>query len=213
MRVIEFTDFCCNYRYKDQSLEYAKVVVEEILPKLQERYLIGKPERSIRNIRSQLHLTFWMYALAHELSGGNFPIDFRNSRVLDLGCGAVNGDENSEGEKVWYEPWFSRALHELGSNSFSTDIRNLEGEVFPYRDKVDLLDPHSLDFLETQSFDYANAGLLFDANDMTSEKAEILKQSLVPQLERILTPAGVLGVRTLNTNPFENDPRKFLFIS
>ncbi len=92
-----------------------------------------------------------------------------------------------------YEPWFSRALLELGASPVGIDIGNLDGEEFEHH-RVDLSQPGALDFLPDKSFDAVNLNGLFSSpqlESMTGEsEVDKMKEELKKQIRRILKADG-----------------------
>jgi len=92
-----------------------------------------------------------------------------------------------------YEPWFSRALLELGAKPVGIDVGNLDGEEFEHH-RVDLSQPGALDFLPDKSFDAVNLNGLFSSpqlESMTGEsEVDKMKEELKKQIRRILKADG-----------------------
>jgi|SRR3989339_451297 len=73
--------------------------------------------------------------------------------MYDLAMNAQSALDNLKSRL--YEPWFCRALLELGAQPIGVDIGSLEGEEFEHY-RTDLSKLGSLDFLPDQSFDGIN---------------------------------------------------------
>jgi len=122
-------------------------------------------------------------------------------RVLDLGCGRVNGDcSYQKTAPRQYEPWPARLLHELGVPVIGIDLGGLDSEEFEHY-ACNLLDDGALAFLSSNSIDFANAACLFNSPALRScaylweperqkQVGRELKARLIPQLERIVRPDG-----------------------
>ena len=146
-----------------------------------------------------------------------------DTTVLDLGCGSIGESSDYTRPKGFdlnfrdFEPWFPRALHEIGIKCIGIDCGNLEGEEFEHY-SLDLL-TRNLDFIPDHSIDYAHSRLLYSSPELsdrvrvTDQKLrdevkdkeipywscgdheryskETLKKIILPQLERIVKPNGV----------------------
>ncbi len=122
-------------------------------------------------------------------------------RILDLGCGRVNGDCYYTGKNGCrqYEPWLARMLHELDVNVIGIDTKGLGTEEFEHY-ACNLLDD-ALAFLPDASIDIANASYLFNSPTLKGwispreeqrrkQAGKELKAKLMPQLQRIVKTDG-----------------------
>jgi hypothetical protein len=174
----------------------------QLYKRLEEKYGEGV---GVKAIQGQLKTLIDLYG-----------IDFKQKRILDLGCGSTGETYDSDinrknfktgkdtqpnqNGKPWerpefirsFEPWFCRALHELGAECLGVDYGKLTGEEFEHLDYTDLLDPNALDSIQDNSIDLANARLLFDSPQLEKiDRRKKLKGVLLPQLERIVKPDGL----------------------
>lgn len=109
--------------------------------------------------------------------------EVKGKSILDLGCGSVNSRDECE-------PYFSRALHEMGAKVIGIDLYDLSKEKFKGYN-VDLSMPNSLDFLKDNSVDIACADAFFDSPTLRRViSGEEVFKILIPQLERIVKPEG-----------------------
>ncbi|MEK6830274.1 MAG: hypothetical protein AABY15_09225, partial [Nanoarchaeota archaeon] len=125
----------------------------------------------------------------------------------------------SDGKKSRsFEPWLPRALHEMGVHVIGIDIGNLDREEFEHY-SLDLLKDNALSVIPDHSIDYAYSRLLYSspqlanmvsprdypdiarkvkdqtipywsAGDGERLAGAVLEQKLLPQIERVLKPAG-----------------------
>src|SRR3989338_4987985 len=143
----------------------------------------------------------------------------RGKRILDLGCGSMTGGEHL-GEHLGehmkeFEPWFCRAIHELGANAVGVDGGCSPDEEFEFH-HLDLVDPGALRIFKDHSFDAIHSRGLVDSPAFADSlvKAEKFRQGFLPKLgaeiRRMLKPEGKLLMMVTSTN---DDVRKQLGIS
>lgn len=126
-------------------------------------------------------------------------------KILDLGCGAREGNTESKYFEYLYRPWLGRFLHatrdKTGIEYVGVDVGDLSAE--PFRGiQMNLLEKDCLinSFAEHE-FDLVIAEMLFNSpelekqitslevkKDASHESALKLRANLLPQIERILKP-------------------------
>ena len=84
-------------------------------------------------------------------------------RILDLGCG---GSLSYDFPKRLFEPWFCRALQELGANVVGVDNRPLNDKEEFEHYNLDLSKPEALSIFPDESFDGVNLNSFFDSPDL-----------------------------------------------
>jgi hypothetical protein len=131
----------------------------------------------------------------------------QGKRILDLGCGANGGNEESEKYNYLYEPWFCRFIYntrdKTGLDIVGVDIGNLSGEEFPYK-QINLLGKYTLiNNFENSSFDLITAFKLFNSpelekritgeieNNASVKASKKIKKILENQVVQILKPNGI----------------------
>lgn len=137
--------------FKKEMLESEKKLVEKIHSIVKTKYNIspGIEKTIFDSIDLQLATVFKAWGSLKNVAG---------KRILDLGCGAVGGEENrwfreKAGESGReHEPWFCRALKELGAEPVGVDIGYLGDEKFEHY-QLDLAKPGTLDQFSDRSFD------------------------------------------------------------
>lgn len=110
----------------------------------------------------------------------------KGKRILDIACGSstskapasiyINtpfGEKrinttDTEGYTAQFEPWFCRALLQMGAHPVGIDFGNLEGEAFEHY-RVDLGRIEALDFLPDYSFDAVQDSRLFGSPEFTAQ--------------------------------------------
>lgn len=151
-------------------------------------------------IRSKLEKIYGEEYLKYDPLERIFSLtDPKGKTILDLGCGSKETHEETFSSKV-YEPWLSRALHELGANVIGIDLGSLEDERFTGY-QINLTKENSLNFLKTNSIDIAIASSFFDSpalNHNYKSGPETFK-ILLPQLERIVKNDGYFIFDKLNS--------------
>lgn len=132
--------------------------------------------------------------------------NLKDKKILDLGCGsnyesydidAISGKERT------FEPWFCRALIEIGAKPIGVDIGSLDGENFEHY-RLDLSKSGTLDFLPSESFDAINVRLLFTSPQLeekmfkTKEDIKNMKIEIQTQINRLLKKDGKIIGGDLN---------------
>lgn len=131
----------------------------------------------------------------------------------------INKTSKYEYDKRIFEPWLCRALHELGAQVIGIDIGDLNNEEFEHY-SLDLLVENALAYIPDHSVDYAHSKLLYSSpqlakivrlhnypqiveevkdknhpywtrGDQERLAERVLKQQLLPQIERVLKPEGI----------------------
>jgi hypothetical protein len=138
----------------------------------------------------------------------------KGKRILDIACGSNTskapsfvfvdtpfGEQHipiphTEGYTVQFEPWFCRALLELGAEPVGLDFGDLEQESFEHY-RVDLGQPGALDFLLDHSFDAVQDSRLFGSPEFTAQfpnRADRLKiaAEIWRQEQRVLKTTGIV---------------------
>ena len=110
----------------------------------------------------------------------------KGKRILDIACGSstskapasiyINtpfGEKrinttDTDGYTAQFEPWFCRALLQMGAHPVGIDFGNLEGEAFEHY-RVDLGRIGALDFLPDHSFDAVQDSRLFGSPEFTAQ--------------------------------------------
>ncbi len=166
---------------------------EGILNRLKEKYSLTEDDFS--SIRDSLHDD--LYATFMEMGGSE---GLRGKRILDLGSGATSSPDNVlHGVRRSFEPWYARALHELGSEPVAIDLGQFDNEEFESHSK-DLLEKGALDFLPDKTFDAVHMSLFLQSPTLERElkrfgkfddrRFEEVKQELKQQIERVLKDEG-----------------------
>ena len=133
-------------------------------------------------------------------------------RILDIACGSstskapasiyINtpfGEKrinttDTDGYTAQFEPWFCRALLQMGAHPAGIDFGNLEGEAFEHY-RVDLGQTGALDFLPGHSFDAVQDSRLFGSPEFTAQFPDPVDRRKVAaelrrQERRLLKPRG-----------------------
>jgi hypothetical protein len=116
----------------------------------------------------------------------------KGKRILDIGSGATSPEH---GRGTPWEPWFCRALKELGADAVGVDSRNLDKEEFEHH-QSNIQRPGALDFLPGGSFDGVNMSSFFDPENVegflegrpVSSYPESFRTELRDQIKRLLKP-------------------------
>ncbi|GEM_PF-5175526 len=169
MKILTYEELARSWEYDYMVLKGTKTA-EKCLEKELAAYIgrqLGTVLTAIRNPRG-------ISVLDH----------FRGKSIIDLGCGSKNTDDG-----IGFEPDFCRLLHAIGIDVTGIDIRDNSQEEFKNR-RVDLRDPHSLDFLDNHSIDVAHSKALIDSPTLLVPESDLMA-TLVPQLERVVKPKGV----------------------
>ncbi len=129
-------------------------------------------------------------------------------RLLDLGCGAESGNMESVKYRGEYAPWLGRFIDSTkqshGLEYIGVDCGDLSREVFLNK-QLNLLDKKCLvrEFQENY-FDIVTAFMLFNSPELERVisgrdrpnasyfSGKTLVDSLIPQLEKIMKPNGIL---------------------
>ncbi len=122
--------------------------------------------------------------------------DVKGKRILDLGCGSNLTFYQTDGRH--FEPWFCRALKELGADVIGVDRHPPLPENFEYH-QIDLVtNLNGLSVFREHSFDGINIAAFFDAPDLQShflasfphrlnyEKYALFQTELGQQIKRLL---------------------------
>ncbi len=118
-------------------------------------------------------------------------------RILDIGCGAVTGRGEVEANPRTWAPWLPRAVVALGGEAVGLDTGRAPNEKFEFH-RVDLRQPHCLDFLSGESFDGINCSNLFSSPLLQRlgfadvEMRKTLRQSLYESAVKLLKPDGII---------------------
>jgi hypothetical protein len=163
---------------KDQA---ERDVIAAMVPALDARYDLARKmaqEPGVAEILMQLVGRL-------ERAFGNLAA-VKGKRILDIACGSSSSKAPASiyintpfGEKhistvdtdsytAQFEPWFCRALSQLGANPVGIDFGDLQDEVFEHY-RVDLGQPGALDFLPDQSFDAVQDSRLFGSPEFTAQ--------------------------------------------
>ncbi len=147
--------------------------------------------------------------------------DTSGKKILELGCGAKNGNIESKYFKHRYQPWLGRFLHatrdKTGIDYVGVDIGDLSSESFKSI-QMSLLEENCLinNFAENQ-FDLVIARMLFNSpelekqitnteekKDASHESALKLRTNLLSQIEKILKPEWIFYWQGGNRELFNN---------
>lgn len=134
-------------------------------------------------------------------------------RVLDIACGSNSSkappslfvdtpfgetqiESATRAYSAQFEPWFCRALLELGAMPVGIDRGDLEGEAFVHYN-VDLGRAGTLDFLPSHSFDAVQDSRLFGSPEFIEqfpdEAARLqIAREIVQQERRLLKAGGII---------------------
>ena len=167
-------------------------LIREVGRKLCEKYKLSEKDK---------HHLGWMEENVR-VALEKFGIDeIKGKRILDLGCGST-GSETGRffGVRIKdreYEPWFCRALLELGAIPVGIDIGDLSKEEFEHY-QLDLAKPGALNIFPDHSFDGLNLKAFFDSPTLETRTspAEInaMKREIATKIKRLLKVGG----KTLN---------------
>jgi len=118
--------------------------------------------------------------------------------LLDLGCSAraysdpkkekIDREESNQGT-ITFEPWFCRAIYQLGGKIIGIDGGDLSKEKFKHY-TLDLIKPESLSMFETRSIDVACAFRFFTSPSLIGHDTTRMRKIITEQLERIVKPEG-----------------------
>ncbi len=177
-----------QYERIRQLREKDSTLYQQLLKTLDEKYKLGETTNEVPII-----LALDRVALAW----GSLE-NVKGKRILDIGCGARSETfETDEFNKLdvkegkapsrSFEPWFCRALHELGADTVGIDIGNLKGEEFEHYE-VNITKPGALNFLPDKSFDGINLHLVLSSPELglwtTSSGDERAKQNIADELKK-----------------------------
>ncbi|MEK9157802.1 MAG: hypothetical protein AAB638_01300 [Patescibacteria group bacterium] len=198
--------------------ESQEQIVDRVLDVLEKKYFA--PGEKIR-LSERVHIESWIVEVLSVFGGADA---IKGKRILDLGCGHVptpeqmalietnksdpTGQSHSEikrqgvydsviGTQREFEPWFPRAIKELGADVVGVDIGNLEGEEFEHY-QANFHNIGALNFLAAKSFDGIHTDLLTTSPQFST--TETLRAELRSQIERVLKDGGKKFGRDLEQN-------------
>jgi len=167
-----------------ELLEEAQI--KELIEKLSVQYKVDQSELSVLNY-VDLPRLIEIFGSLDNLKG---------KRILDLGCGSINSPDREDNyESRSFEPWFCRALLELGADPVGVDINpDIEKEKFKNH-RLNLLDLGALNIFPDNSFDGINLTGLFDSPilnrvSVLDEDREAMKREVAIQIKRLLKHDG-----------------------
>lgn len=118
-------------------------------------------------------------------------------RVLDLGCGCIEGAFEVDYSRGTWAPWLVRAVTHLGGEAVGLDIGRVpKGEKFEYH-RVDLRREDSLQCVADRRFDAINCSNLFSSPHLVfrldvkaSDERMRFCNDLKSRSEQLLKPGG-----------------------
>jgi SAM-dependent methyltransferase len=119
-------------------------------------------------------------------------------KFLDIGCGAISGTADTKIGRGPYEPWFLRAIKELGGRGVGIDlgfVSQKDQQAFEFL-RRDLSINGVLDDLSTASFDAIHCANLFSSPHLVylMRKDKLfrsrMKDEILHQVRRLLKPNG-----------------------
>lgn len=165
------------------------------------------------------HLKYVYRVTGDSIQGKTFLDLGCGSTSYDHSFGFDNYMNQTRGKDRTFEPWLCRFLHELGARVVGIDVGNLAGEKFEHY-SLDLLAENALACIPDHSVDYVHSKLLYSSpqlgnmvrkshfpqiaeevkdqsrpywnvGDQEQLAERVLKQRLLPQIERVLKLDGI----------------------